>query len=129
MAKSGRSDGGGHGPASRAVLDAAMTEAQLFESVRDHLNAFGWLWYHTRDSRGSNAGFPDIVAVRGPYGEAALLFIELKTEDGKVSADQRVWLSALDGAGGEERTPYGAKVYVWHPSDLSSGEIERVLSL
>lgn len=110
-------------PAARRMLDAQMSEKALFESVRDHLNAFGWLWYHTRDSRGSSAGFPDIVATR--YW--ALLFIELKREKAFPTDMQKLWLDSLDGAGGEDGTPYGAKVYVWRPRDLSSGEVERVL--
>ena len=110
----------------RETLDAAMAEAVLYEAVRAHLKAFGWRWYHTRDSRGSNAGFPDIVATRG-NGFGPLLFIELKREKGKETSEQIAWREALTGAGGESHTPYGAKAFVWRPSDLSSGEIERVL--
>ena len=100
-----------------------MSEAELFECVRAHLHAFTWNWYHTFDSRRSKHGFPDIVATK----RGSLLFIELKSERGKLTAEQEFWLKELDGAGGEDGTPYGAKVCVWRPSNLSSGEIERVL--
>lgn len=103
------------------MLDAAMTEAQLFESVRDHLNAFHWLWYHTRDSRGSNHGFLDIVATKGQQ----LLFIELKRE-GKMPTDKQMeWLNALHY--GVSHVTSAVDIRVWRPSDLSSGLIERVL--
>lgn len=107
----------------RKVLNAAMTERELFECVRAHLNAFGWLWHHVYDARRSNAGLPDLIAVKN----GRLLFIELKTEKGRLTDEQRVWLMALHHAGGEEGTPYGARTCVWRPSDLSSGVIESVL--
>lgn len=102
---------------ARAVVDAAMTEAQLFESVRDHLNTFGWLWYHTYDSRRSNGGFPDIIAVK----DGRLLAVELKSMKGQVTPEQRSWQLAIWICGG------GTEMHTWRPSDLSSGEIERVL--
>lgn len=111
------------GDRMKDVLDAAMTEAQLFESVRDHLNAFGWLWVHHYDSRRSNAGFPDIVAIReGEYG-GRVLFVELKREKGQLSPDQAEWYGGLLAC---MRSGH-PEVYVWRPSDLSSGEVERVL--
>lgn len=100
---------------ARATLDRAMSEAVLFECVRDHLNAFKWRWYHTYDSRRGNAGFPDIVAIK----ESRLLAIELKSEAGKVTPEQRAWLLAFWIAGNEMHT--------WRPSDLSSGLIEDTL--
>ena len=105
--------------AARKILDKAMSEADLFESVRAHLDAFGWRWYHTYDSRRSNGGFPDIVATK-PRGEGSrLLFIELKSEKGHLSPDQLVWQDALIHS--------GATHMVWRPSDLSSGDVERTL--
>ena len=66
----------------------------------------GWLCYHTHDSRKSQAGFPDLVMVRGVH----LIFVELKTEDGKLGADQHNWIEALRGV---ERI----NVWVWRPSN------------
>lgn len=51
----------------------------------------GWRCYHTLDSRGSEPGFPDIIAVRADQ----LLAWELKTENGKVTAAQQGWIEAL----------------------------------
>lgn len=100
---------------ARQTLDAAMSEAELFESVRAHLKAFHWMHFHTYDSRRSNPGFPDIIAVK----PGRLLVIELKAERGRLTGEQELWLHELKLA--------GAEPHVWHPSDLSSGLIERVL--
>ena len=73
----------------------------------------GWRHYHTHDSRRSSAGFPDLVLVRGDR----LMFVELKSERGKVSKEQDEWLDALRATGIE------AKVY--RPSEWAA--IERRL--
>ncbi|MEJ7871739.1 MAG: VRR-NUC domain-containing protein, partial [Rubrobacteraceae bacterium] len=52
-------------------------------------------------------GYPDICAVKGER----LLYIELKTEKGKLSEPQRQWLDAL-------AVVPGAEVYVLRPSDF-----------
>ena len=64
--------------------------------------------------QGDGAGFPDLVLVR----KGRLLFVELKSEIGKVSPQQRKWLDDLDKA---------AETYVWRPEDWTSGEIDRRL--
>jgi hypothetical protein len=66
-----------------------------------------WLYYHTWDSRKSAAGFPDLVLVNMRIG--VTIYAELKTETGKVSTDQRIWLAALADS--------GEIVYIWRPSD------------
>lgn len=65
-----------------------------------------WRTYHTHDSRKSAPGFPDLVLVRA--GE--LIFVELKTDEGKVTPAQREWLNALSGC--------GAETHIWRPADL-----------
>ena len=69
----------------------------------------GWLAYHTHDSRGSAAGFPDIVLVRPP----AVIFAECKTNDtvrSKTTTAQDTWLAALAECPGVER-------YLWRYDD------------
>lgn len=68
--------------------------------------------YHTLRSKGSDSGFPDWVLVRDRP-----IFLELKTEAGKVSPNQRIWISTL--------LKGGAEVYVVRPSHLE--EIGYVL--
>ena len=92
-----------------------MTENQLQDSVRELAKVFGWLHYHTRNSKGSEPGFPDSVMVRGKR----IVFAELKSEDGKHSLDQIKWLAALHAT--------GAETHSWRPSDWKTGLIEEVL--
>ncbi len=96
-------------------MDEAMSEGQLLEAVRAHLDTFGWLWYHTFDSRRSNHGMSDIIALK----RTRLLVRELKSEKGRLREAQKMWLEAW--------ATVGADVGVWRPSDLSSGRIEATL--
>lgn len=69
----------------------------------------GWLAYHTHDSRGSAAGFPDIVMVRPPR----VVFAECKTDDtarSKTTEAQDTWLAALGACPAVER-------YLWRYKD------------
>lgn len=93
----------------------AISENQLQQSVLDLAGYAGWhLRYHTLNSKGSAAGFPDLVLVRPPE----LLVAELKSERGKLTGPQRAWLQALDVC--------GIEVHVWRPADWH--EIERRLT-
>ncbi len=83
-----------------------LSESEFQGLVVDVAEQFGWLTYHTFDSRRSGPGFPDLVLVRGDR----VVFAELKSQSGRLSADQRVWLERLTGAGTVE-------AYLWRPSD------------
>jgi hypothetical protein len=87
--------------------------------VQRHVEAlcvqFGLLYYHTHDSRNSPAGFLDVV-VAGPGG---LLFAELKSATGRLSAAQKRWVIML--------TSLGCNVAVWSPVEMRSGAIARQL--
>ena len=89
-----------------------QTEKDFQAAVVEYARLNGWLCYHTYDSRRSEPGFPDIVAVR-----ERSVFIELKSEIGRLSIDQDKWLTRLEKA--------GAEVHVWKPSDWP--EIEATL--
>jgi hypothetical protein len=88
----------------RAFIDASMTEEEWLQQVRELARLKGWRIYHTRDSRRSDPGFPDLVLVRGHR----LIFAELKREKGRLSDSQRTWLAALEET---------AETHVWRPSD------------
>jgi hypothetical protein len=87
-------------------MDPASPEEVLLGKVRQLAKIHGWQVYHTRDSRKSERGFPDVVLTDGE----AVLFIELKTNTGKVTAAQQTWLSLLQHTGKVE-------AQVWRPRD------------
>jgi hypothetical protein len=113
-----------------------MSEADLLRAVTDFLEWRGWRWSHFHDSRRqvapgvfvgdrAAAGFPDIVAVRPPR----LLFIELKSEKGKLEPEQDAWLVDVQRVADELRGSTDARIEVheWRPSQWHSGLIERLL--
>ncbi len=73
-----------------------------------------WLVYHTYDSRNSTPGFPDLVLIRPPR----LIVAELKTETGRVTDEQKLWLENF------KAVPM-VETYVWRPSDWK--KVEAVL--
>lgn len=95
-----------------------MTEAQFQAAVIDLARLCGWRVMHTRAAQirpgvwatpiQGDAGFPDLVLCRPIQGD--FIVAELKTETGRVSAGQHLWLRALDAA--------GVETYVWRPTDL-----------
>ena len=99
-----------------------MTEKQFQQQVSDLARLCKWRIYHTHDSRRSNAGFPDLVMVRG----AMLIFAELKTDAkaSKLTPAQKEWIDALRLVEGYAMKPFQdftqerpISVYVWRPSN------------
>lgn len=82
-----------------------MTEAELQANVMQLIERLGLVGFHVFDSRRSNPGFPDVVAV----GARGVLYRELKTATGRVSKMQRYWLDTLSAAGQDAG--------VWRPED------------
>lgn len=99
----------------RRAAAAAMSEDQLLAEVRELAATFGWMTYHTHDSRRSEPGFPDLVLIRGDR----VLYRELKTNRGRLTPEQSAWLGALNEAGCEGG--------LWRPADLFSGQIRDTL--
>ena len=91
-----------------------MTERELQEAVRQLAALYGWRYFHVFNSRRSPAGFPDCVLVKPPR----LVIAELKSDDGRVTPAQKVWLEDLRRS--------SCEVYVWKPADLQ--DIARILS-
>lgn len=78
-------------------LDYAISEKEFTTRVKGIFRAAGWIVYHTLYSKGSDAGFPDLICVRGER----LVAMELKAGRNKPTARQREWLAALRRAGAE----------------------------
>lgn len=85
-----------------------LSEREWQTWVLDVARLAGWtLRYHTFDSRRSGAGFPDLLLARPRTGE--VIAVELKSERGRITADQAAWLAAFEAA--------GVPAFVWRPSD------------
>ena len=84
-----------------------MPEEELLAHILKVARAAGWYAYHTRDSRGSQEGWPDVVLCK----DQRLIIAELKSARGTVTPAQARWLEALRQTGKVE-------TYVWRPQDL-----------
>lgn len=93
----------------RPLVDFSEKElqSQLFGTKVGIAKVLGWRCYHTLKSRGSEPGFPDWTIVRD-----RVIFVELKTEKGKLTEAQVMWIGALNAA--------GAEVYVVRPRHLDA---------
>lgn len=83
-----------------------ITEKQFQAQVIQLAKLFGWLIYHTYDSRRSVAGFPDLILLR----RGQMIVAELKVGKNRPTPDQTRWLAEF------RRTP--AQVFLWTPDDL-----------
>jgi hypothetical protein len=92
--------------AGREKYERDLTEREWQSSVEQLAKLYGWLCYHTHDSRRSTQGFPDLVLVR-----ERVIFAELKTRSGKLTAAQREWGLRLIAADADYR--------IWRPADIS----------
>ena len=91
-----------------------------FQAQLEHLlRLYGWKYTHFRPAlvRGrwmtplvGDAGFPDLVATNGD----SLIFIEVKSAIGRLSAGQKAWRNFLESA--------GAEYYLWRPADLPEAQ-------
>ena len=84
-----------------------LSEEEFMRSVMKIASECGWRVYHTRDSRRSQAGFPDLTLVR----TGQIIFAELKSQKGRIKKEQQAWLDDLRENGHVD-------VYLWRPSDL-----------
>lgn len=94
-----------------AVLDLARLRGLHVAHFRPAKTERGWRTAVQADGK----GYPDLTIV-GPGG---VLFRELKSDRGQLSAEQVTWSARLKSA--------GADFAVWRPVDLRSGRIEKEL--
>lgn len=86
-----------------------MTEAEMYETLRQAAALRKRLIYHSFDSRHSFAGFPDVVIANPPF----VHFCELKTKRGTPSPAQEAWLNAFHGCD-------AVTAGVYRPDDLDA---------
>lgn len=97
-----------------------MNEREFQRAVIEVAHSFGWKVAHFRtamNARGvhmtpvaaDGKGWPDLVLVHPQQGVA--LFRELKSADGRLSAEQARWLADLNAA--------GLDAGVWRPIHMS----------
>jgi len=90
------------------VTGPKITEKVWTAQFRQLVKTFGWEAYHTFFSRFSERGFPDFVLYN--TAQKRVMFVELKTETGKLSEHQERWRDGLLACGQE--------FYCWRPSDF-----------
>jgi len=101
---------------TRKLSKMPTTEEDFLAQVLDLAKLYKWRRAHFRPARtqagwrtpvqGDGIGFPDLVLVKPPR----LIIAELKSDTGKVSPDQELWLKAFAAL------PY-VETWVWRPRD------------
>lgn len=106
-------------PSARDVVEAAQNEAEYQQQILDLARTLNWRCYHTWDSRHSEGGFPDIIAIRGPQ----LLALEIKGAKAKEPPPEQVgWIGAFN----QVRYVHAAFVYTKDFPDLAD-TLQRAL--
>lgn len=101
-----------------------MIEAAFQETIIDAAHVFGFRVAHFRPAKtekgwrtpvsADGAGWPDLVLAK----KGRLIFVEVKSDTGKLSLEQTAWKVLLEMTGQGE-------YYIWKPSDWDS--IEAIL--
>jgi VRR-NUC domain len=124
---------------TRQALNDAVAESELQAAVVELAQLRGWLVHHCRPGATTagrwatqiqgDPGFPDLVLARGRSDDhpPELLFVELKRQRTEVTIAQGLWIRVLSGVA-VAASDLTVEVYLWRPSDWSSGEIERRLA-
>lgn len=83
-----------------------VSEAAFQTLVVDLARWLGWACWHDNDSRRNDAGWPDLVLVR----DERMIVAELKTERGRLRAEQAYWMRLL-------LRVQGVEYRLWRPRD------------
>ena len=118
----------------RTAVDRSGQPERAFQAaVIELAQRLGWRVAHFRATRtvdrqgrhrwqtpvdGDGAGFPDLVLARA----GRILFVELKTDRGRLSPAQAEWRDVLELAAWE--APGVVRVRVWRPRDWPEIELE-----
>lgn len=108
-----------------------ITEADFLNQVMELAALYGWSTAHFRPAQTARGwrtpvqgtlgkGWPDLTLVR--VRDRRLIFAELKSEKGTVSADQAAVLAALASLEDPLELGYRKRVetFVWRPSDFDA---------
>ena len=87
------------------LLNSMLSEADFQAQIVKLATTRGWRVKHEYDSRRGDPGWPDLRMLRPPRA----IDVEVKTEKGRLSKDQREVLDLLAAC--------GQVVYLWRPSD------------
>lgn len=95
-----------------------MTESDLRKEVVGLAHALGWKVFSlpiakTRRPVKDATGYPDLTLAK----DGRVLWIELKTDDGYLSAEQFAWMKVI-----------GSAYIVVRPGDWESGVVHRTLA-
>lgn len=86
-------------PLAWAGMINKVPERDLQATALQLMRIVGWRTFCDRMAFRSDAGWPDITAIHTEMKRT--LFVECKTEKGKLSAKQEEWLTDLSRAGNE----------------------------
>lgn len=95
----------------------ALSESEFQSQVIDLAHRYGWYVSHQRPSQiggrwltavQGDIGAPDLLLAHPRHG---VLLVELKTDSGKLSPEQRQWGRAIEGSTDLYR--------IWRPIDLA----------
>lgn len=92
----------------------AITEKQFMAAVVEYAKRLGYFVFHPLAMKGSEAGYPDLTLIH--MKKERIIWIECKSEAGRLTKEQKLWLGAIEDAGGE--------VYIFRPSDM-----DRILEI
>ena len=94
-----------------------LTEEEFQRMVIEVAHAYKWVVAHFRKARtlrgwvtpvqADGKGWPDLVLVK----QSRIIFAELKSEKGKLTPEQQVWIDLLSNVGDKD-----VQVYIWRPS-------------
>jgi VRR-NUC domain len=109
---------------NRTLPATQMLEVELQDNVVELAHLFGWRAAHFRPARTAHGwktavgydgkGWPDLVLVR-----ERVVWVETKSETGRLSPEQLAWRDWLAEA--------GAEWHLWSPTDWTDGTVEAVL--
>jgi hypothetical protein len=102
-----------------------QTERDFQDAVAEMAQHLGWKVAHFRPARAragyrtpvkyDAAGYPDLTMCRPPR----VIFVEMKSQRGRIAPRQQEWLAALSQCSGIES-------YVWRPTEWHN--ITRILA-